>query len=114
METASTMLLQILTPCPAPAPPQCTIFLPMFVSTGFAAAKDFSSPPHMKVNVPPLAPPVPPETGASTEPMPCFAANACACLELSTSMVEQSMISAPLFMAGTTSFHTDSTCLPAG
>src|SRR5215813_5346566 len=103
MEIASTMLLQIFTPCPAPAPPQCTIFLPIFSRMGLAAANDLSSPPHMKVNVAPLAPPVPVETGASTEPMPCFAASACACLELSTSMVEQSMISAPLFMAGTRS-----------
>ena len=35
-------------------------------------------------------------------------------LALSTSMVEQSIISAPLVIAGITSFHTDSTCLPAG
>src|SRR5216117_3194917 len=107
METASTMLLQILAACPAPAPPQCTIFLPMFSSTGLAAANDLSSPPHMKVNVAPLAPPVPPDTGASTESMPCLAANTCACLELSTSMVEQSMISVPLPIAGITSPQTD-------
>ena len=29
-------------------------------------------------------------------------------------MVEQSMISVPLVIAGTTSFQTESTCLPAG
>src|SRR5690242_21511686 len=103
MEIASTMLLQILTPCPAPSPPQCTIFLPIFSKTGFAAAKALSAPPHMNVSVAPLAPPVPPETGASTEATPCLAASACACLELSTSMVEQSMISVPLVMAGTRS-----------
>src|SRR5215472_46574 len=114
MEIARIMLLQILTPCPAPAAPQCTIFLPIFSSTGFAAANAFSSPPHMKVSVAPLAPPVPPETGASTEATPCFTASACASLALSTSMVEQSMISVPLVMAGTTSFQTESTCLPAG
>src|SRR5215470_6327310 len=114
MEIARIMLLQILTPCPAPAAPQCTIFLPIFSSTGFAAANAFSSPPHMKVSVAPLAPPVPPETGASTERTPCLAASACACRALSTSIVELSMISAPWPMAGTISFHTDSTCLPAG
>ena len=114
MEMPKIMLLQILAACPAPAPPQCTIFLPMFSSTGFAAANALSSPPHMKVSVAPLAPPVPPDTGASTEAMPCLAASACACLALSTSMVEQSMISAPLAIAGTTSVQTDSTCLPAG
>ncbi|MGY3501308.1 hypothetical protein ACVWYJ_001927 [Bradyrhizobium sp. USDA 4471] len=68
----------------------------------------------MKVSVAPLAPPVPPETGASTESTPFLAASACAALALSTSMVELSMISAPLVMAGTTSFQTLSTCLPAG
>src|ERR1700748_1185868 len=99
------MLLQILTPCPAPAPPQCTIFLPIFSSTGLAAANALSSPPHMKVSVAPLAPPVPPDTGASTDETPCLAASACACLELSTSMVEQSMMSAPFVIAGTTSFQ---------
>src|SRR6516162_4567880 len=108
------MLLQILAAWPAPAPPQCTIFLPILSSTGLAAAKDFASPPHMKVSVAPLAPPVPPDTGASTEPTPCFAASACACFALSTSMVEQSIIIAPLVMEGTISVHTDSTCLPAG
>jgi hypothetical protein len=100
MEMPRIMLLQILAACPAPAPPQCTIFLPMFSSTGFAAANALSSPPHMKVSVAPLAPPVPPDTGASTESMPCLAASACACLALSTSMVEQSMISAPLVIDG--------------
>src|SRR5580704_5020630 len=114
MEIASTMLLQILTPWPAPSPPQCTIFLPIFSSTGFAAMKALSAPPHMKVSVGPLAPPVPPETGASTESTPCLAASAWACLELSTSMVEQSMIRVPLVIDGTTSFQTESTCLPAG
>ena len=67
MEMPRIMLLQILAACPAPAPPQCTIFLPIFSSTGFAAANALSSPPHMKVSVAPLAPPVPPDTGASTE-----------------------------------------------
>ncbi len=67
MEMPRIMLLQILAACPAPAPPQCTIFLPMFSSTGLAAANALSSPPHMKVSVAPLAPPVPPDTGASTE-----------------------------------------------
>ena len=68
----------------------------------------------MNVSVAPLAPPVPPDTGASTEAMPCFAASAWACLALSTSMVEQSMISAPLVIDGKISVQTDSTCLPAG
>src|SRR6202008_3135003 len=77
MEMPRIMLLQILAACPAPAPPQCTIFLPMFSSTGLAAANALSSPPHMKVSVAALAPPVPPETGASTDNTPCLAASAC-------------------------------------
>src|ERR1700674_447922 len=67
MEMPRIILLQIFAACPAPAPPQCTIFLPIFSSTGFAAANAFSSPPHMKVSDAPLAPPVPPDTGASTD-----------------------------------------------
>src|SRR4051812_40830641 len=114
MEIPKIMLLQILAACPAPAPPQCTIFLPMFSSTGLAAPKAFSEPPHMKVSVAPLAPPVPPDTGASIESIPCLAASTCACLALSTSMVEQSMISAPLAIDGMTSVQTEITCLPAG
>jgi hypothetical protein len=43
-----------------------------------------------------------------------LAASAWACLALSTSIVEQSMINAPLAIAGTTSCQTESTCLPAG
>src|SRR3982075_1781845 len=114
METARIMLLQISAASPPPAPPQCTIFLPIFSSTGFAAAMALSSPPHMKVSVAPLAPPVPPDTGASTEATPCFAAIACACFALSTSMVEQSIINAPFATAGNISVQTETTCLPAG
>src|SRR5882757_1968861 len=114
MEIPRIMLLQIFAAWPAPAPPQCTIFLPIFSSTGLAAANALSSPPAIKVSVAPLAPPVPPDTGASTEAMPCFAASAWACFALSTSMVEQSMISAPFAIDGMTSVQTEITCLPAG
>ncbi len=68
----------------------------------------------MKVSVAPLAPPVPPDTGASTERMPLSDASAWACTALSTSMVEQSMISDPFVIAGNISIQTESTCLPAG
>ena len=46
-------------------------------------------------------------TGASTEPMPAWPASAASAIELSTSMVEQSMISAPLPTAGTSSSQTE-------
>ena len=114
MEMPRIMLLQILAACPAPASPQWTIFLPMASRIGFADAKALASPPAMKVSVAPLAPPVPPETGASTDGRPCAAARPCALRALSTSMVEQSIINAPLDAAGITSLHTATTCLPAG
>ena len=49
----------------------------------------------MKVSVPAAAPPVPPDTGASSDIIPAAAAAVCACRALSTSMVEQSMNSVP-------------------
>jgi hypothetical protein len=48
----------------------------------------------MKVSVPAIAPPVPPDTGASIDRWPCFWAIACALRAESTSMVEQSKNSA--------------------
>ena len=86
--------------------------LPIFSSSGLAAANAASSPPHMKVSVAPFAPPTPPETGASTESAPLAAAMACALRALSTSMVEESIHNAPGLAAR--SPHTASTGLPAG
>ena len=74
------MLLQILAACPAPAPPQWTMRLPMFSRIGFARANASSEPPHMKVSVPPVAPPTPPETGASRVSTPAAAPASCALL----------------------------------
>ena len=54
----------------------------------------------MNVSVPAAAPPVPPETGASIDSRPCFAATACALRADSTSMVEESMNSAPFLALG--------------
>ena len=68
----------------------------------------------MKVSVAALAPPTPPDTGASIDGSFRAAACACALRALSTSMVEQSISSAPSRAAGTISDHTVSTCLPAG
>ena len=62
----ATMLLQILTTWPKPAPPQCTMFLPMPCSRGSAFWNVALSPPHMKVSVAASAPATPPETGASS------------------------------------------------
>src|SRR4051812_45563907 len=81
---------------------------------GSARANASALPPTMKVSVPAFAPPTPPDTGASSAGQPRSWARACALRALSTSMVEQSMASAPGFMAGRMSLQTDSTCLPAG
>ncbi len=72
----------------------------MFSRIGFARANASSEPPHMKVSVPAVAPPTPPETGASSVSMPAAPPASWAFLALSTSMVEQSMTSAPFGVAG--------------
>ena len=98
------MLLQILAAWPAPTAPVCTMFLPIFSRIGRALAKAASPPPTMKVSVPAVAPPTPPETGASTISSPAFCASAPTWRALSTSMVEQSISSVPLAALGSTSF----------
>ena len=80
------------------------MFLPIFSRIGLALANDASLPPTMKVSVPAVAPPTPPETGASTMSMPAFSASAATWRALSTSMVEQSISSVPLATFGSTSF----------
>ena len=54
----------------------------------------------MKVNVPALAPPVPPETGASSAKIPRAAASCATARALSTSTVEQSNKMLPSCIAG--------------
>src|SRR5580692_8574377 len=108
------MLLQIFATWPFPASPQCTMRLPMRSSTGLPRANACAEPPTMKVSVAALAPPTPPDTGASSVAKPLAAASLCARRASSTSMVEQSMNNVPCRACGTTSFQTDSTCSPAG
>ena len=62
----------------------------------------------MKVSVAALAPPTPPDTGASRVATPFAAAIPCALRALATSMVEQSMNSVPCRAWGAISFHTES------
>src|SRR6516165_1718943 len=71
-------------------------------------------PPTIKVSVPPLAPPTPPETGASRDRAPYSPAISCARRALPTSIVDESITSAPLAISGKTSLQTLITCLPAG
>src|ERR1700684_4107651 len=108
------MLWQILAAWPAPAPPQWTMRLPIFSRIGFARANASSEPPHMKVSVPPLAPPTPPETGASRVSAPAASPASCALRALSTSMVEQSMTRAPFGVAGRRSAWDATPWRPAG
>ena len=68
----------------------------------------------MKVSVPAVAPPTPPLTGASSVSMPAAPPASWAFFALSTSIVEQSMTSAPLRAAGRKSDQLARTCLPAG
>src|SRR5882757_9082363 len=72
------MLLQIFAAWPLPAPPACTMVLPIFSRTGRARAKASSPPPTMNVNVPAWAPPTPPDTGASSMASPVLSAAAAA------------------------------------
>ncbi len=69
----------------------------------------------MKVSVPPLAAAIPPETGASTASSPRALAALATSRAVSTSIVEQSISSAPGRAApNTVSVYTLATCLPAG
>src|SRR5580698_8756155 len=108
------MLLHILATWPFPASPQCTIRLPMCCSTGLPRSKACVVPPTINVSVAALAPPTPPDTGASSVAIPFAAASLCALRALSTSIVEQSMNNVPCRACWTISFHTESTCCPAG
>jgi hypothetical protein len=76
IEMPSSMLLQILAAWPLPLPPAWTMVLPIFSSRAFAAAKAPSLPPTMKVSVPAVAPPTPPDTGASIISIPALSASA--------------------------------------
>ena len=89
----SSMLLQILATCPAPLSPAWKMFLPMASSTGLALSKPASGPPTINVRVPALAPPTPPETGASSQVMPRSAAAAATARASSGEMVEASITS---------------------
>ena len=89
------MLLQIFAACPLPAPPACTMVLPIFCRIDSARVKACALPPTMKVSVAALAPPTPPETGASSINSPFCSAAPATARAVSTSMVEQSISSVP-------------------
>mmetsp|Transcript_18094 Transcript_18094/g.27957 ORF Transcript_18094/g.27957 Transcript_18094/m.27957 type:complete len:283 (+) Transcript_18094:5356-6204(+) len=86
----------------------------MMSKRGWAAANAASDPPAMKVNVPPAAPPIPPETGASTLKSPAASASCATARALSTSTVEQSISVAPGRIAGMTSAATLRRIAPLG
>ena len=95
MEMPSSMLLAILATWPLPALPQCTTFLPMAERIGRAWSNTLTEPPTMKVRVPAAAPPVPPETGASSMGLPWAMARVATSRALSGSMVELSISNTP-------------------
>src|SRR3546814_2061149 len=84
----SSMLLQIFAACPLPASPAWMTVLPMADKIGLARSNALSVPPTMKVNVPPAAAAIPPETGASTISKPFSTAAAITLRAVATSMVE--------------------------
>ena len=87
----SSMLLAILAACPVPFAPAWITALPMLLRIGCARANASSLPPTMKVSVPALAAPIPPDTGASTAVMPLARAASATRLAVATSIVEQSI-----------------------
>eukprot|EP00835_Amoeboradix_gromovi_P004261 NODE_321_length_11054_cov_0.461524.p7 type:complete len:175 gc:universal NODE_321_length_11054_cov_0.461524:4037-4561(+) len=87
----SNMLLQTFAVAPAPATPQCTMFLPMVDKIGSAIFNTCDSPPTMKVKLAFSAPDMPPDTGASKE-LPCLdLTKLCQFLEVVGSTVELSI-----------------------
>src|SRR5262249_48857689 len=64
IETPRIMLLQIFAACPLPAPPACTMVLPIFSRIESARSNARSGPPTMKLSVPAAAPPTPPAARA--------------------------------------------------
>src|SRR4051794_5861732 len=100
--TPSTRLLQIFATWPVPVSPQCTMFLPIADNTGLTCSYALALPPTMKVSVPAAAPPVPPDTGASTKGLPCSAASSANAFTLAGSIVLESMIGTPFAMPAST------------
>lgn len=91
--TAAVMLLHSLATCPAPLSPAWTIIRPIACRIGSARAKSASLPPTMKDSVASVAPPGPPETGASSIAKPLAAAARDSARLVSGLMVEQSISS---------------------
>ncbi|MNG35438.1 hypothetical protein D3C84_1221680 [compost metagenome] len=71
------------------------MFLPMAERIGRAWSNTLTGPPTMNVRVPAVAPPVPPETGASSIELPWARASLETSRALSGSMVELSINSTP-------------------
>src|SRR4051812_6556401 len=115
--TPSTRLLQIFATWPVPVSPQCTMFLPIADSTRFTASYALALPPTMKVSVPAAAPPVPPDTGASTNVLPCCPASSANAFTLAGSIVLESTMVTPLGTPASTpssAVSTLRTCAAAG
>ena len=114
IDTPNSILLQILAAWPAPPSPQCTPRLPIMSKNGSPLAKAASDPPTIKVRLPASAPTTPPDTGASRHRTPAASARLWSSRAVATSIVEQSIRSAPSCMASSTSAATASTMGPSG
>ena len=90
------MLLQIFAAWPLPAGPAWTIVRPIAARTGWARAKTVGLAADHEGERRRLGAATPPETGASSMSNPASAAAAATARAVSTSIVEQSISSAPL------------------
>ena len=96
------------------------MFLPITSSIGLALANTSGLPPTIKVRVPAIAPPVPPETGASKKSMPSLVASSATLRASAAAMVLLSMTSVPFGRVESKPFeplspkNTACTCRPAG
>src|SRR3954453_12009388 len=109
------MLLQIFAAWPAPSAPAWITALAIGSRIGLARSNCSLVPPTIRARVPAAAAAMPPETGASTKSYPfAFMASPTSRAE-ATSIVEQSISSAPVLALGATSFsNTARTCFAAG
>ncbi len=109
------MLLQIFAAWPEPSCPAWMTAFAIGSRNGFARSNCSLVPPTIRARVPAAAAAIPPETGASTKSKPLAFIASPTSRALATSIVEQSIRSAPALALGETSFsNTARTCLAAG
>ena len=88
-------MLHSLATSPAPTAPTWMMLAPIAASAGRASSRSPASPPTMIANVPAVAPPTPPETGASRNRRPRSLSRAATRCEVPGSIVDMSTQSRP-------------------